>query len=178
MWGINSFPELYSRVWCHVVHWKSTDVSGEHIVSIFRNEEAKHLCFLPTSHWILPWIILSPQKWRRYVPLKRRVSFNWLHGVISQKMVFCITTAVRNSDATYSFRRSEWKIYCNEQYGVDINLLISHVECVLRLHCRARPRVAGGGDCLRVWRVAPKILNKKPRTTDMSWSSSYELKAG
>jgi hypothetical protein len=34
-------------------------------------------------------------RWRRYVPLKRQLTFNGLHGVISQKIVLFITTAVR-----------------------------------------------------------------------------------
>jgi hypothetical protein len=35
------------------------------------------------------------------VPLKPRLIFNGLHGVISQKIVFFITTAVRTSNPTY-----------------------------------------------------------------------------
>jgi hypothetical protein len=34
----------------------------------------------------------------RYVPLKPRLTFNVLHGVISQKTVLFITTAVRTSN--------------------------------------------------------------------------------
>jgi hypothetical protein len=33
-------------------------------------------------------------RWRRYVPPKRRLALNGLHGVISQKIVRFITTAV------------------------------------------------------------------------------------
>jgi hypothetical protein len=36
----------------------------------------------------------------RYVPPNRRLTFNGLHGVISQKIVLFITTAVRTSDPT------------------------------------------------------------------------------
>jgi hypothetical protein len=39
------------------------------------------------SHWFLSWFILRPWRWRRYVPPKRRLTFNRLHGVISQKVV-------------------------------------------------------------------------------------------
>jgi hypothetical protein len=35
-----------------------------------------------------------------HFPLKRRLTFNGLHGVIYQKMVLFITTAVRTSNAT------------------------------------------------------------------------------
>jgi hypothetical protein len=36
------------------------------------------------------WFLLNlfrPWRWRRYVPPKRRVQLNWLHGVISQEMI-------------------------------------------------------------------------------------------
>jgi hypothetical protein len=36
-----------------------------------------------------------PWRWRRYVPPKRPLTFNGLHGVISQNVVLFITTAVR-----------------------------------------------------------------------------------
>jgi hypothetical protein len=39
---------------------------------------------------------LRPWRWRRYIPLKRRLTLN----VISQKMVLFITTAVRTSGST------------------------------------------------------------------------------
>jgi hypothetical protein len=32
------------------------------------------------------WLIFRPWRWRRYVPPKRRLNFNGLHGVISQKI--------------------------------------------------------------------------------------------
>jgi hypothetical protein len=36
-------------------------------------------------------LLFRPWWWRRYVPPKRRLTFNGLHGVISQKMVLTIT---------------------------------------------------------------------------------------
>jgi hypothetical protein len=50
------------------------------------------------SRWFLAHLIFSPWRWRRYVPPKRRLTLNVLHGVLSQKMVLFITTAVRTSD--------------------------------------------------------------------------------
>jgi hypothetical protein len=38
--------------------------------------------------------------WERHVPPKRRITFNGLHGVISQKVQAILTTAVRSSDRT------------------------------------------------------------------------------
>jgi hypothetical protein len=43
---------------------------------------------------------LLPLRWRRYVPPKRRLTLNGLHGVIFQKMVLFITTSVRTSNPT------------------------------------------------------------------------------
>jgi hypothetical protein len=37
---------------------------------------------------------------KRYVPPKRRLKLNGLHGVISQKMILFITTAVKTSNPT------------------------------------------------------------------------------
>jgi hypothetical protein len=39
--------------------------------------------------------------WRRYVPPKRRVPLNALHGVISQKKILFKTTAVKTSNPTF-----------------------------------------------------------------------------
>jgi hypothetical protein len=52
------------------------------------------------SRCFLAQLILRPWGWRRYVRTKRRLTFNGLHGVISQKIVLFITTAVRTSNPT------------------------------------------------------------------------------
>jgi hypothetical protein len=54
------------------------------------------------SRWFLARLILRPWRWERYVPPKRLLTFNGLHGVISQKIVLFITTAVRTSNPTFS----------------------------------------------------------------------------
>jgi hypothetical protein len=41
--------------------------------------------------WFLARLIFRPWRWWRYVPPKRRLTFNGLHGVISQKIVLFIT---------------------------------------------------------------------------------------
>jgi hypothetical protein len=41
---------------------------------------------LTASRWFLAWLILRPWRWRRHVPQKRQMTFNGLHGVISQKI--------------------------------------------------------------------------------------------
>jgi hypothetical protein len=46
-------------------------------------------------------------EWRRYVPPKRRLQLNRLHGVISQKMILFITTAVKTSNPTFHMKVSK-----------------------------------------------------------------------
>jgi hypothetical protein len=41
------------------------------------------------------WLILRSWIWRRYVPSKRRLTFNRLHYVISQKVELFVITSVR-----------------------------------------------------------------------------------
>jgi hypothetical protein len=74
------------------------------MVSFFRVEEispAKTIkqaggklttCLLPG---FLLNLFLRPWRWRRYVPPKRRLTFNGLQGVVFQKMILFITTAVK-----------------------------------------------------------------------------------
>jgi hypothetical protein len=52
------------------------------------------------SRCYLARLILRPWRRRRYVPPTRRLIFSWLHGVVSQKIVPFITTAVRTSNPT------------------------------------------------------------------------------
>jgi hypothetical protein len=47
------------------------------------------------SPWFLVLLIFRPWKLKGYIPPERRLTFNGLHSVISQKIVFFITTAVR-----------------------------------------------------------------------------------
>jgi hypothetical protein len=46
-------------------------------------------CHLLTC-WFLLKLFLRPRRWWRYVPPKRRLHLNRLHGVISQKMILFI----------------------------------------------------------------------------------------
>jgi hypothetical protein len=66
----------------------STDVSEEHIASIFRVEEISSARNQQAS------------RWRRYVPPKRRLTLNGLHDVVSEKLILFITTAVITSNPT------------------------------------------------------------------------------
>jgi hypothetical protein len=82
--------------------------------------------------------------WRRYVPPKRRLTLNGLQGVISQKMVLFVTTAVRTSNPIKSClsievcRRSIW-LYCLCFQGLIqyYHLIISHclVATVVKWMC-------------------------------------------
>jgi hypothetical protein len=51
-------------------------------------------------------LILPPWRWRRYVPPKRRLTFNGLHGVISQKVVSTLHLHVcTDRDAVFPVRQ-------------------------------------------------------------------------
>jgi hypothetical protein len=58
-------------------------------------------CHLLTC-WFLLKLIPLPWRWRRYVPPKRRLQLNGLHGVTSQMMILFITTTVKTSNPTWS----------------------------------------------------------------------------
>jgi hypothetical protein len=51
----------------------------------------------------LIWLILRPQRWRRQVPPKRSLTFNGLYSLVSQKIKFFITSAVRTPDPAKFF---------------------------------------------------------------------------
>jgi hypothetical protein len=58
----------------HVGHWKSTDVSEEHVASIFSIEE---LPLLPASGWFLASLTLWPVRMQLKCPSKMLVVFQW-----------------------------------------------------------------------------------------------------
>jgi hypothetical protein len=76
----------------------STDVSEEHAIFIFRDEEyAKQETSMKqiasrASRWYLAWRILLSSRWMRHVSPKRRFTFNGLHDVIPQKVGIFITS--------------------------------------------------------------------------------------
>jgi hypothetical protein len=89
-WRVSS-----SGIWRRVVRRVSTDVSGEHIASIFRVKNRFSTCFLAG----LLNLFLYPEDGDD-VPPKRRLKLDGLHGVISQRMILFITIAVKTSDPT------------------------------------------------------------------------------
>jgi hypothetical protein len=56
------------------------------------NKQSAARCRVSRS--FLPWLTLQPQRWRQYVPPKHRMTFNTLHGVISQKIELFIAIAM------------------------------------------------------------------------------------
>jgi hypothetical protein len=62
-------------------------------------------CYL-LSGWYPDWLIVRPWRRRRHVLPKRRLTFNRLHCVISQKTEFFITTDVRTSNPVWISRRA------------------------------------------------------------------------
>jgi hypothetical protein len=81
--------------------------SQKHVDSIFRVCSACHLLLC----WVSARLILRSLRWRRCVPSKRLLIFNGLHGVIFQKIVPFITTAVRTSNPTCTNTHCFQEIY-------------------------------------------------------------------
>jgi hypothetical protein len=65
---------------------------------LYQKTEASHQ---GTSHvhFLLPsWLTVQSWRWREYIPLKRQLTFNGPHSVISQKTELFITTAVGDAE--------------------------------------------------------------------------------
>jgi hypothetical protein len=109
--GYEEFHPL--RYTGRVVRWKSTNVSEKHVASS---------CLLPTTSWFLAWPILRPWKWKRHVPPKRRLFFNGLHGVISQKKEVFEKINFQNTKRNTFLK--EWIIYglTSFSYNTEYNL--------------------------------------------------------
>jgi hypothetical protein len=85
------------------------------------------------SRGFLVRLVLRRKKWKWYVPPKRRLTSNGLHGVISQKIELFITTAVRTSNPTeyeYIFRWVIINLVSEFQFwGID---LLNFIQRLMR----------------------------------------------
>jgi hypothetical protein len=86
------------------------------------------LCLLSASCWILARLTPRPWRWRQYVPLKRQLTLNGLHGVVYQKMVLFITTAVWTSSPVCWILSTVWGIFNMRS--------ISETESVSVIRCK------------------------------------------
>jgi hypothetical protein len=100
LWRVSS-----CGIWRRVVRWVSTDVSEEHIAYIFRVEE-----------------ISSAKKNSKQAGGKE------LHGVISQKMILFITTAVKTSNPTLSRLSEVWSHCLEDAIAYDSRLMRPHLQ--------------------------------------------------
>jgi hypothetical protein len=102
---------------------KSTDVSDEHIASIFRVEYAKQEIRIKAGvkqsfhASFFAWLILRPWIRRWYAPLKRPVDLQRNTRFISQKIELFITIGVRTSNPAH-------KIF-----------VYSNQSCIQHMHC-------------------------------------------
>jgi hypothetical protein len=66
-----------------------------------------HMIFFGLATCLLAGFLLNlflwSWRWRQYVPSKRRLTLNGQHGIMSQKMMIFITTAVKISTPTLSY---------------------------------------------------------------------------
>jgi hypothetical protein len=86
--GLFFEPEDGGDMFLRKVGWNSMDYTAS-----YRRRWYSSACHL-LACWFLLNLFLRPWIWRRYVPPKRRLNLNGLHGVISQKMIlFCLPPA-------------------------------------------------------------------------------------
>jgi hypothetical protein len=81
-----------------------------------------------TCRWFLAWLILWPWWWRWHVPPKCWLTFNGLHGVISQKTELFITTAVRTSNPTSQLRFLRWLLGVTLRVEIKSAKIWEHLE--------------------------------------------------
>jgi hypothetical protein len=101
---------LFSGTQRCVFRWKWTDVSEDHVASIFEGRGISHVCMLPALRWFLVSRTLRPWKWRRCVPPERPLNFTGLDGLL-QKIEFRITISVRTTVPTSSILKVFWIIF-------------------------------------------------------------------
>jgi hypothetical protein len=65
----------------HRLHLHGWKISREK-----NQRESRWLCLAPAFTLVSFWLIFRPWRWRRYVPPRCQLTFNGLHGVISQNM--------------------------------------------------------------------------------------------
>jgi hypothetical protein len=80
-----------------IIFWDVTPCSLLSCNRCFGGTYRLHLQVEENISW---YYFLRPWRWRRYVPPKRLLQLNRLHGVTSQKMILFITTAVKTSNLT------------------------------------------------------------------------------
>jgi hypothetical protein len=109
------------------VNWRLRGTYRLHLqgrkISRERNQSSAFHCF---HAGFLLSLFFRPWRWRRHVPPKRQLTLNGQHGVISQKVVLFITTAVRTSNPT-QFMKMLPKIFCCPLFSL-VNYICDFVE--------------------------------------------------
>jgi hypothetical protein len=98
-------------------------------------------------------LILRPWRWRRYIPPKRRLTFNGLHCIISQKIGLFINTAVRTSNPELNLL---WIVSGVSTTGAELSGFCCH-KVTLFLLASTWPRAAVGIH-IRGWKPPPSCF--------------------
>jgi hypothetical protein len=85
--GCNSESAVI-EVFCLDVIWYLDEIIQQEPAS----KQVASITLPPAYLLVLAELFFRPWRWRRYVPLKRRLQLNRLHGVISQKMILFTTS--------------------------------------------------------------------------------------
>jgi hypothetical protein len=109
-WNIIRFEVLTGVIMKGIIFWDMTPCSYLSVNRRFGEKHRLHLQGRKNKYSKPPDFLLNlflrPRRLRRYVPPKRRLTLNGLHGVISQKIIPFITTALRSSNPIQSTKSS------------------------------------------------------------------------
>jgi hypothetical protein len=85
---------------------------------------------LPLACSLLCWTILQPWRWRRYVPPKRRVPLNALHGVIPQKKILFNVSTVYCWPTACMSQYKQFSIYM-AKVNTSVTMKMSHGKIIV-----------------------------------------------
>jgi hypothetical protein len=78
--SINKSARVTRSLW-FLIHYPSYSYSTHKSPLLYTETHCcKYLCLMPASCSFLAWLTLQPWRWKRYVSLKRRLTFTGLRG--------------------------------------------------------------------------------------------------
>jgi hypothetical protein len=145
-------------------------------------------CLMNTLHDrklnVLAWFVVRPWRRRRCVPSKRRLGFNVLQGVVSQKIVFYIFTDVMTPEPTLKHRvlpKRQWSSpTSNFAYAIFFADCLGHSP-TLKMEAIVSTETSVN-TCLAIWSNVPETSNTSAHepciSSDYRWSRISISKGG
>jgi hypothetical protein len=100
---------------------------------------------MKSGSWFLVWLIILPWRWRQYVHPKLRLTFNELHGAISQKTELFIRQLVaiiiRSCIISVFYLTVTLLIYIYISWDIYIDIFYCFICLYYKTNCRKNPHV-------------------------------------